>query len=792
MKPAQRRLGTVWWLVALLLPGSLLGQAPAWDIPHRGAHVFTRVTDQFDVSPPPSKLKADWLVADGAAETPQTWSFFAGPAQGLPDKFEQPTFDASSWPTGHGKFGTEVGSNQQQRSEWRSEALAVRTAVDLGQKKPRALWFVVDHDDGVRIWLNGKLLVADDGYGFGRSFFISGKALDAWQRGPNLLAARCVNTGGAQHFDLRLAAITDLPAGVRSMEQIQQALREDNEAANRVRSELFGEFRPPGLLLHGDLDAERQCVRLPPADLRELAWFAAMDLRPGAAGGAMKADLPRVYRVGDLQLRGRASPVDGEGWQQLELEVKSAPELAPRNDSKRFLDRHLRGQVWYSLQANLQVKRRLVTTPAGTRVVEFSSTLAGRVLRANNREPAASLHQREHWQLTQTHDNQDAAFRAKVTEAIVRGTERLREHLKQPTEDLLRAEPADGERSYHSGRLAIGLLALLKGGVPKDDEVVQRGLAELRQRALIDTYSLANAIMTLEALYIPPTESSDLRAGSIDRPRKRVLAAEDRALMQRWVDVLRDNIDTRVDPDALLRFNYIRGDRFDNSVNQYGLLGLYSAHLCGIEIKPITWEAAANHLLTCQIGDGQKVELDLVDYRTHARRQADPELKITGAKVPSRANGWWYHEGKDQGEWAPTRGSMTCAGITGLAICQAALQDHPNLKRPKLTAEATRARSDAFAWLALHMTPRYHPGEMAHQQQWFYYYLYGLERAALLSGVALIQDRDWYFEGAMVLILSQKADGNWPGEIHIDQLIERNAMAILFLKQSTLPVLTGK
>jgi hypothetical protein len=44
----------------------------------------------------------------------------------------------------------------------------------------------------------------------------------------------------------------------------------------------------------------------------------------------------------------------------------------------------------------------------------------------------------------------------------------------------------------------------------------------------------------------------------------------------------------------------------------------------------------------------------------------------------------------------------------------------------------------------------------------------------------------------MVLILSQKADGNWPGEIHIDQLIERNAMAILFLKQSTLPVLTGK
>jgi hypothetical protein len=73
-----------------------------------------------------------------------------------------------------------------------------------------------------------------------------------------------------------------------------------------------------------------------------------------------------------------------------------------------------------------------------------------------------------------------------------------------------------------------------------------------------------------------------------------------------------------------------------------------------------------------------------------------------------------------------------------------------------------------------------------------YYYLYSLERAALLSGIALIRDRDWYFEGAMVLALSQLDDGNWPGELTADQAIERNAMAILFLKQSTRPVLTGR
>ena len=43
-----------------------------------------------------------------------------------------------------------------------------------------------------------------------------------------------------------------------------------------------------------------------------------------------------------------------------------------------------------------------------------------------------------------------------------------------------------------------------------------------------------------------------------------------------------------------------------------------------------------------------------------------------------------------------------------------------------------------------------------------------------------------------MLVLGQQDDGNWPGELHWDRLIERDAMAILFLKQSTAPVLTGK
>jgi hypothetical protein len=183
--------------------------------------------------------------------------------------------------------------------------------------------------------------------------------------------------------------------------------------------------------------------------------------------------------------------------------------------------------------------------------------------------------------------------------------------------------------------------------------------------------------------------------------------------------------------------------------------------------------------------------LDLVDFRTLARLDADPQHKRTGSLLPTRPAGWSYEDPKAGGENAAVWGSMTCAGITGLAIAQAALRDG-NQKRFKLQNDADAARTAGFGWLAQHFTARCHPGSIFRQQQWYYYYLYGLERAALLSGIGRIQGRDWYFEGAMVLLGVQEENGGWPGETHPDQEIERAAMAVLFLKRGTAPVLTGQ
>lgn len=770
------------------------GQAMTWDIPNRGAHVYTRTVKQFEVTGPPSKLQSVLAIPDGKNFKPHTWQYYTCTPKMTPVGFEQPNFDDTGWFTGQSGFGPDPKLETSHRTKWANGVICTRTVVDLGRSKPKTLWFQLDHDDGVRIWLNGELVVADDGYGRNRSYFVTGRALDSWQRGNNVVAVKCTNIGGTQYLDVGLRYFTKLGRNQKKVEDLKVALRKEREAAGRVRSALFAPYRPPAMLLQGELDEEAQYVWKSPADLREIAWWVAMDMRCGPLGGTIKMQAPRLYQLGDIRIRGRATAIDTDGWQTITVKVETTKEPSVGANNKAYLKSSVLPFVHYGFDGELTLRRQIEIRPTGARVNRIESNLHGTITNGKDLQQAAgTLDQKEDWLLTKTHHNQDTEFRFLVKAAIERGTKQLRTLLEKPGQgQFLKPEKPNANRSYNSGRLAIGLLALIKGGVPKDDPVVVSCLNELRQRTLIDTYSIGNALMVIEAYHQPASEISLLRSGSIDRPIKRQIPEEDHALMTKWVERLMTNIDTRVDEEYLLRFNYVGGRRFDNSLQQYGLLGLYAAHLCGVEIQSSAWEAAANHLLDVQQEGGKRMQLDLMDYRTHTRMQFDPEGNYTTARVYGNANGWSYTDSRNGSGEAGIWGSMTCAGITGLAICQAAILDNEKMHRKMLQTNANRARNDGFAWLAKNMTVRYHPGALTRQFRWHYYYLYGLERAALLSGIALIQGRDWYFEGAMMLALSQQPDGNWPSELSGDELIERNAMAILFLKQSTSPVLTGK
>ncbi|GAB4146618.1 MAG: hypothetical protein Fur0037_14680 [Planctomycetota bacterium] len=780
--------GTLLGLALLAAPRPAPAQGAAWDVPHRGALVYRRETEVFRLDPPASRLQIERVIAP-AGEGGHEWRYLSCDAE--PQGFESPGFDDSAWATGLGMFAPETDQSPERRTNWDRPVLCLRTRVDLGRMLPKMVLFSVHHDDGIRIYCNGRLVVTSESFGRDRRYVVQGEDLKAFERGVNSIAARCVNTGGAQYCDIAMSVVTALPAGVRSGEDLLAFLDAEKRETSRVRADLFGAFRPPPLLLEGELDSRQQAVRLPPGDLRDLGWYAAMDLGRAGNGGGVSTDLSRLFRVGDLALRGRASPTDADGWQTIELQVRSPKALALGSDSKRFVERYVLPHVLYSADGVLRVRRRIQGRGDRLRVSEFHTDMALDLRKTGSRDSCGRLVQVEHWTLDSARENQDSGFRLQVAEALERGTRHLRARLKNLRQAYLAPADEDAANSYSSGRLALCALALIKGGVPRDDEVLLRCMDELRRRKLVDTYSLANALMALEAFYAPANEFGDLKQGVIDRPRPRVLPPEDLALMRRWTEALLENVDTRTDPAYVLRFNYTRGPRYDHSVNQYGLLGLYSAHLCGVELPSTVWEAAGNNLIATQGKPEAKIDLELVDYRTFARMQSDPFSQRTSVRQPVRAAGWFYQDPREGGEDTPRYGSMTCAGITGLAICQAGIESM-GLKRARWLSDVARARNAGFAWLAEHFQTRYHPGDIGHQQHWIYYYLYGLERAALLSGVALIQDRDWYFEGSMVLVGAQLENGAWPGEVLWDLDFERCAMAILFLKRGTLPVLTGK
>jgi hypothetical protein len=338
----------------------------------------------------------------------------------------------------------------------------------------------------------------------------------------------------------------------------------------------------------------------------------------------------------------------------------------------------------------------------------------------------------------------------------------------------------------------MGLLALVKAGIPLDDAVVAACRKELRSREILDTYSLGNAAMAVEACYAPSSERDELRSGLLAAPRPREPAAEDRQALQRWVEQIFANRDASTDPDELLRFHYTPDRSYDNSTNQYGLLGLYAARLCGIRQSEASWRAAAAHLLADQVPQDDARRLQLTGEQ--AFRAMGDNAPAAGERI--KIAGWGYR-GVENGAPPNVRGSMTAACIAGLAMCRAALLDLGTPRTERTIARIDAAIDSGFAWLAEHFDVATNPNAINDGYLWRYYYLYALERACELCDVTLIDRRDWYFEGAMTLMAWMRPSGELPAEEWgyrdaYGHAIERTAFAVLFLAKAALPVLTKK
>ncbi|MGH7225304.1 MAG: hypothetical protein ACRELF_18940, partial [Gemmataceae bacterium] len=359
-------------------------------------------------------------------------------------------------------------------------------------------------------------------------------------------------------------------------------------------------------------------------------------------------------------------------------------------------------------------------------------------------------------------------------------------------------------RMYRDGRFqaaqsALPGYALLEAGVPADDPVIQKAAEYVRPKALASdfTYEMSLAILFLDRLGDPKdkkliqTLAMRLIAGQhhtggwsyrcpvldergeqsllrllefLDKDMKKGQTRE-QALRGMEIPLLLQALPVFRADAALLwreppasketiaasaaRFSAV--GRSDNSNTQFAMLGLWAAQRHGLPVAP-TFE-----IMTVRF------------ERSHL--------------YPSGL--WWYSLDEEGG----TR-SMICVGLMGLAIGRGLRLATPGA--------GIGAKKDVHVLRGLAALSRRigRPTGRMDKPVPFYdlYYLWSLERVAMLYDLRTIGDKDWYRWGAESLVANQARGGSWTGmSPNLEWAGKKNydyratlttAFALLFLKRS--------
>jgi len=265
---------------------------------------------------------------------------------------------------------------------------------------------------------------------------------------------------------------------------------------------------------------------------------------------------------------------------------------------------------------------------------------------------------------------------------------------------------------------ALTVYALLKCDAPPDDPTIARALDLLIERDPEGIYAVSLAALGL---------ATALEKGA---PWREKLERR----LRRMAEILVDSqlksggwsYGTRAYPDQSLA-----GWSYDISNTQFAILGLRAAANAGAKIPRATWERALALLDKAQMPDG----------------------------------GWSY-----EGDGGSTD-SRTAAGAYCWIICATSLDEK---LAPEVAAQNARLRG-ALNWLARSAESK----SLASPPD--YYFLYSLERLCMVAAIERLGTRDWYVEGASLLVRSQSREGTWSGGFSpgID-----TSMALLVLRKA--------
>jgi hypothetical protein len=344
--------------------------------------------------------------------------------------------------------------------------------------------------------------------------------------------------------------------------------------------------------------------------------------------------------------------------------------------------------------------------------------------------------------------DEDAKLRARVLRAIDRGREYL---ISQQARDGSWSANL-GVAEFRNGTTGLAILALLNSGMKENDKPVADGLKFLR--------GLRDDELESTSRQKPYELSLMLQALASVKGKDRGRIAK---LAELLIAYQKSNGGWRYDPPSG------PGDTdWDNSVNQFALLGLREAAMSGYPVDQKVWLKAQELVLQNQ---------------------------INGSSSPA-GNGWSYVAGGGEGAY----GSMTVAGLASLIITSSMLQQDENVGKdgrinccePTGDPRIRLALKAGERWMATNFSVSDNPARPGY---FFLYYLYGLERAGRFAGIRFFGDHDWYREGATFLVSSQNPrNGSWAnaGGRGPSFAIVDTCFALLFLSKGLAPVVVNK
>ena len=411
----------------------------------------------------------------------------------------------------------------------------------------------------------------------------------------------------------------------------------------------------------------------------------------------------------------------------------------------------------------------------------------------------------------------DPEFITKVNSAITRGV------------DFLKGKQlADGTWAGHfdtwlhgpwrKGMTAFCLLALLRSGTSTTDEVIEKGFKHLREKwenwraggsVMFETeswrgYEFCCMLMALEARWTPPlgflkklqgTQAAGGPGAKVRVPMKDLEWAKQLAeFLWKNMGVSHTEMSKSTKGGSTVEYRDTwsyplasDGTLSDRSNTQFAVLGLQAAARMGVLTDDNIWRGVLRNALDFQQRKGEKLVPRVVAFEDKKNPGYIRYRTIGGGA--NEARGWAYYCGKDVeasgDEWARPMGSMTCCGISTVAICMEQLRNARKLDDSD-KKDAVKSIRDGLAWLEAHWAVDKHPGqEPAQEKKNLYYYLYGMERAAVSADMSMIGACDWYGEGATYLLSAQMGDGSWTGD-HEDAPA-CTSYALLFLTKGTVP-----